>query len=451
MPTDYPDSSDQVMKLSNTVASVSFFLLFPGFLFYHQFVAMGLLPAFAAGLFGYVALGSLLVLLALLLCNTDHLKKVAGNRYALWVLTFLLYTTLWTLAHYLAVDADYISIASVQSLKTIVFWSSLFLLGLLLPLESRLLRRLFCISFAVILIYLIYFFVSSDNSMYNAQRIYGQTADVSTYQGFARSVLFTLLLLLAVFTSLRARAVLILGGVFVLFMLMSRSDFYAFLTLSAVLCLIFGIKQPRYFLLLLLVCMEVLLLAAPDIAPRIEVVLETRAPEKTEAQPTMDRLPDKAGSAQTDAPPRLSRQFEVLDFSSSKSWAGRVALQNKAIRQIRENPLAGKFGGHVITVDNEMFAKGHAGTYAHNALSAWVSYGLVGFLIYVLLSLVGFLVAARQVILKQQYAPLWTFAFMLNFICLLLIIVSKPVFWPLPALGWGVLVQSLVNPADIRA
>ncbi len=490
MLADCPNSSDRGLKLSRTVAGVSFFLLFPGYLFYHQSVAMGLIPPFAAGLFGYVSLGALLALLALLPWNTGWLKKITGNRYVLWVLAFLFYTTAWTLAHYLILDGDHVSIAAVQSLETVIFWSSLFLIGLLLPIESGLLRWSLCISFAFILVCLLYFYVNTDANMYNARRLYGNTTDVSTYQGFARSVLFTLLVLLAVFSSLRARAVLMLSGVFVLFMLISRSDFYAFLALSTVLCIIYGIKQPGYFLLLLVVCLEVLLLAAPDIKPRIEVFLETRTTEQAEPAPAADRLPgaddttqasgkpaqaataagidkppatEQAGPAGDNSspalqttpapgaaapPPRLSRQFEVLDIFSSKSWKGRLALQDKALEQIAENPLLGKFGGHVLTENTGKFAKGHAGRYAHNALSAWVSYGLAGFLLYLALALYGCLVSARHVILKQVDELLWMFAFTLNFVCLMLIIVSKPVFWPLPALGWGVLAQALVSQTN---
>ena len=52
--------------------------------------------------------------------------------------------------------------------------------------------------------------------------------------------------------------------------------------------------------------------------------------------------------------------------------------------------------------------------------------------------------SARHVILKRVDEPLWMFAFTLNLVCLLLVIVSKPVFWPLPALGWGILAQALI-------
>lgn len=468
MLTDSLQTSTRGLKLSQTVAGVSFFLLFPGYLFYHQFVAMGLIPPFAAGLFGYVSLGALLGLLALLPWNAGRLRTIVGNRYAQWVLAFLFYTSVWTIAHYLVLDGDHISIAAVQSLETITFWSALFLIGLFLPIESRVLRWSLGISFAIILVYLLYFYVNTDTNAYNAQRLYGNTADVSTYQGFARSVLFTLLLLLAVFNSFRARAVFMLGGVFILFMLVSRSDFYAFLALSTVLCIIYGIKQPRYLLLLLVVCMEVLLLAVPDIAPRVEVFLESRAPETAEPAPHADRLPGDDDSTQATgkpappaghagarpapdtakALPRLNRQWEVLNIPSSKSWRSRLALQEKALRQIAENPLLGRFGGHVLTEDTGKFEKGHAGRYAHNALSAWVSYGLAGFLLYLALTVYGCLVSVREVILKQQDIPLWTFAFTLNFVCLLLIIVSKPVFWPLPALGWGLTAIALIESSS---
>ena len=472
MLTDYLHITDQNKKISKTVAIFSFFLLFPGFLFYHQFLAMELIPRFAAGFFGYVSLGALLAFLVLLPWDKDWLNKITGSRYVLWVLVLLFYTTTWTIAHYLFLSGDYITKASVQSLETVIFWSCLFLIGLLLPLESKFLRWSFLICFVVILLFLLYFSVSTDANSYYARRIYGQTTAISSYQGFARSVLLTLLLLLAVFNSFRARACFVLGGVFVLFMLSSRSEFYSFLAVCGALCVISGFRQPKYFLLLLLIFLEVITLAAPDIRPRVEVYLErlsqdnaveTSAVDKPNAADNMaqEPVPENPVSADTAAraplsevpaatdkatpPGRLNRQFEVLKISSSKSWERRLALQRKAVRQISENPLMGNFGGHVLKQDSGKYAKGHTGRYAHNALSAWVTYGLAGFILYFSLTLTGFLVPAQQVILKRQNAPPWMFAFMVNFVCLLLIIVSKSVYWPLPALGWGVTAKALVD------
>ena len=494
MLTDYPNIPDRGPELSpQSIAIISFFLLFPGYFFYHQSMAMGLIQPFAAGLFGYVSLGALMAFLALLPWNPDWLKKAIRNRYILWVLAFIIYASVWTFAHYLMLSGDYITKASLQSLETVIFWGCLFLIGLILPLESKTLRWSFFISFIAIFGFLLYFFISTGNHGYNARRLYNNDmADLSTYQGFARSVMFSLLLLIAVFNSFRARAFYILGGVFTLYLLISRSDFYAFIALSVVFCIISGIKQPRYFVLLLLLSLQILLLAMPDIVPRVELFsdlgdkIEKRLDDMPDielpvglfskdsvaekADPAVDSfnaatqalppdnssLPDKAapapgpgqagtGSApdKTAAAPRLSRQFEVLDFYASSSWADRLYLQGIALEHIAENPLMGKFGGHVLQQETDNRPIGHVGRYAHNVLSAWVGYGLIGFLIYVSLTLLSLLVATGQFVLKRQDTPLWTFAFMLNFVCLLMIIVSKPVYWPLPALGWGVLAQAL--------
>ena len=475
MLTGFPQISGTGLKSSQVIALISFFLLFPGFLFYHQFLAMGLITPFAAGFFGYVSLGTLLAFLILLPWNTNWIREIISVRYLQWVLVFLIYTSVWTIAHYLLLDEEHIKIASRQSLETIIFWTCLFLIGVLLPLESKLLHWLFLLSFIVIFVFLLYFFLNTDANSYYARRIYGNMANLSTYQGFARSVLITLLLLLAVFNSFRTKAFFILGGTFVLFMLISRSDFYAFLAVSAALCVIYGIKQPKYFLLLLLVSLEVILLAAPDITPRIKVFLESRTADIVVSAPPVDTLPVDDGNLQTPAHtesssadetasnqtigrtstqpaeteattiPRVSRQFEVLDISSSKSWTGRLALQKIALGQIAETPVLGKFGGHVLTEDTGQFTTGYAGRYAHNALSAWVTYGLVGFLLYVSLTLYGFLASARQIILKRRNTLHWMFAFMLNFVCLLLIIASKSVYWPLPALAWGIVINALIH------
>ena len=462
MLTGYLQAPDRALKISQTVAGISFFLLFPGFLFYHQFLAMGLIPPFAKGLFGYVSLGTAMILFALLPWNTDWLKNIIVNRYAQWTVVFVVFTSVWTLIHYLAIDHDYITKASLQSLETVILWSCLFLIGSMLPLESKSLRWSYSISFTIILFFLLYIFVSIDTGGYYAKRSYGKSADVSTYQGFARSALVILLFMMAIFNSFRSRTLFMLGGVFILYMLISRSDFYAFLALSLVLCVLSGIKQPKYFLLLAVIFLEVAVLAAPDIMPRIGVFLENRFTERVVEEPTtfspgsettLDPLDETTKSAEEIVPdtgqaklqsspdkaadlPHLSRQFEVFDLSSSKSWRGRQSLQKIAIEQISENPLVGKFGGHVLADST--------GSYAHNALSAWVNYGLPGFLIYVSLTLVGLLISARYVFLKQQDAALWTFAFIVNFVCLLLIFTSKSVFWPMPALGWGLVAKALV-------
>jgi hypothetical protein len=84
---------------------------------------------------------------------------------------------------------------------------------------------------------------------------------------------------------------------------------------------------------------------------------------------------------------------------------------------------------------------GGKGKYAHNALSAWVSFGLLGFIAYVGVT-VAALFKAAAALLRRHPDPLWKFAFYVNMSSTVLIVAAKPVFWPMVALGWGLTVNA---------
>ena len=410
---DYPPNSDSGSASANLlskIAAISFFLLFPGFLIYHQLLAMELLQPFIRGLFGPVSLASLLAFLVLLPWNWDWLRSCVKERYVWYVLVFLLYTLVWTVAHYLLLAEENIQLATSQSLQTIVFWACLFLTGLLLPLESKALKWMFFLSFLLALLFLLYFSISTGQLTFRANWFYVQwEGDVATHQGYSRSALVILLFLLAVFTGIKARIALIFSGAFVLFMLASRADFSVFLVVCLALSVILGIKKPLYFLVapIFFLVLAGMFLVAANIDDRKTMIL-------------------------------LTRQLEIFNLFENTSWTNRMELQKNALEQIAAHPLTGQFGGHVT-------AAGHVGKYAHNALSAWVSYGFFGFFIYLGLSVVALWVSARHFVLKRQESPVWIFAFLLNLLCLLLVLAARSVYWPLPALGWGLAAQGLIN------
>ena len=410
---DYPPNSDSGSASANLlskIAAISFFLLFPGFLIYHQLLAMELLQPFIRGLFGPVSLASLLAFLVLLPWNRGRLGSCVKERYILYVLVFLLYTIVWTVAHYLLLAEENIQLATSQSLQTIIFWACLFLTGLLLPLESKALKWMFFLSFLLALLFLLHFSISTGQLTFRANWFYVQWGgDVATHQGYSRSALVILLFLLAVFTGIKARIALIFSGAFVLFMLASRADFSMFLVVCLALSVILGIKKPLYLL----------------VAPIFFLVLAGMFLVATNIEDRMTMI-------------RLTRQLEIFNLFEATSWTNRMELQKNALEQIAAHPLTGQFGGHVT-------AAGHVGKYAHNALSAWVSYGFFGFFIYLGLSVVALWVSARRFVLERQEAPVWIFAFLLNLLCLLLVMAARSVYWPLPALGWGLAAQGLIN------
>lgn len=410
---DYPPNSDNgsaSMNVLSKIAALSFFLLFPGFLIYHQLLAMELLQPFIRGLYGPVSLASLLAFLVLLPWHWDLLRPWVKERYVLCVLVFLLYTLIWTVAHYLSMAGENVQLATPQSLQTIVFWACLFLTGLLLPLESKALKRMFFVVFLLTLLFLLYFSISTGKLTFRANWFYGQWEnDVATHQGYSRSALVILLFLLAVCTGIKTRICLILSGAFVLFMLASRADFSAFLVVCLALSVIFGIKKPLYFLVapIFFLVLSGMFLVAANIDDRMTMI-------------------------------RLTRQLEIFNLFEAASWVNRLKLQEIALEQIAAHPLTGQFGGHIT-------AAGHVGKYAHNALSAWVSYGFFGFFMYLGLIVTAFWVSVRRFVLKRQDAPVWIFAFLLNFLCLFLVMAARSVYWPLPALGWGLVAQGLIN------
>ncbi|QHC50212.1 hypothetical protein EKK97_12285 [Billgrantia tianxiuensis] len=133
-----------------------------------------------------------------------------------------------------------------------------------------------------------------------------------------------------------------------------------------------------------------------------------------------------------------SRQLQILDLSGTSSWLARQNLGQRAVEQILENPLLGRFGGHISSAEV-------TGGYAHSMLSAWVNYGLLGFVLYLGLTVSAFFGAAYRMLVVGDRAAGWVFAFSINFVCLLLIVLAKPVFWPLPALGWGAYANALAT------
>lgn len=388
--------------LTTRVSAMGIFVLFPGFILYHTLVAMGLIPALLGGLFGVVSVLLFVVYCALLPSQAYGLFATTRG-YAAITLAFFAYVLLWATAHYGLVGGDLMRAALVQTIETLVLWLVLFVMGFRVPLASPRLARAFWVAFALIAAYLLFHVATTGQWMFFARRMVEAEASdsVSTYQGYARSALVLLVLLVAVSERAVVRAGLIVLGAFVMFVLGARSELYAFLALSAVLLMLWAGLSVKYMLTLIAVAAALIVLVATQ-------------------------FESLAGS----------RQLQVFDLSANSSWLARQNLGQRAVDQILASPLLGRFGGHIASADM-------TGGYAHSMLSAWVNYGLLGFVLYVGLTASAFLGAAYRMLVVDDRATWWVFAFSLNFVCLLLLVLAKPVFWPLPALGWGAFANAL--------
>lgn len=128
-----------------------------------------------------------------------------------------------------------------------------------------------------------------------------------------------------------------------------------------------------------------------------------------------------------------SRASELLELSSSSSWNSRSDLSVEALNIIKSNPIFGKFDYY-----------SDQGGYAHNILSAWTSFGIIGFTLYSFLLLFFF---SKSIFgfynCNSHGRQFWYIAVALNLICLIQAFFASPIFSALPALGWGFVVNAI--------
>jgi hypothetical protein len=314
-------------------------------------------------------------------------------RWSLFTLMLLVYASSVAGANYaLGGRIQASAAAAVQTGETLVLLAGLFLAGMAAPWNDRRLAKLFWIL-ALTSLGLLGWSFARDAGLGFGSPLH---ESASTYQGLARSLMVCFLYALAAAKGRLSQVGAVVLGLAGLFLLGARSEFVGFGVGAAGLTLALRTGLVR----------------------RSATVLAVAA--------GMLALIQFAG--QNEAATAFSRVAELLDVSESTSWQRRQYLTDLALHQIRDAPIFGAYGAHQA-------GDGTAG-YAHNYLSAYVSFGLAGFLGFTFL-LVATVFTAWQ---RLRHAPQnvrWRFSFALGVACLLLAAASKSIYWTLPALTWG--------------
>jgi hypothetical protein len=129
-----------------------------------------------------------------------------------------------------------------------------------------------------------------------------------------------------------------------------------------------------------------------------------------------------------------TRAAEILDLASSASWQERNLATFRALEIIGERPWMGNFGYHFSD---------DAG-YAHNLLSAWTQYGLAGFVFFVLMMFVAFLLSLAGYFGRRGNEAAWLLALYFNFIAVVLAVAFEPIMSSVfPALAWGFTLRAI--------
>jgi len=315
--------------------------------------------------------------------------------YTIAVIGFLLFVLIWTSVYLFLDDKAYIQRAAIQSYQTVVLWGALFFCGRFIPEDMRLLRKLFLMFVLIVFVSVLIYVAVTGRVFFVARRYFDTEGGIASYQGFARSMMITAFLVLPVF--LRRHVLLILFSImviFLLFVLSARSEFIGFVVGLSIILFAMSVKDARY--------LGIIIIGIISFTISLFLLYEYGV---------------------------SSRILELINIESSSSWQARQIVFDRALMHIHDSPIIGYFGGHAIT--------GGTASYAHNVFSAYVNYGLLGFIWYLMLSIIPIIVSLRRVMLRIGPLEEWSVVLGLAVANLLLILAAKSVFWPVPALVWG--------------
>lgn len=354
------------------VAIFAFFLLFPGFFFYHSLLGLGVMGAVLGGFF---APASLLVVLPLVYMYLMRIRR-EPSRLTKPDIAFGVF-----LAYFFAVVAANAALGArmvhvVHHILGILFLLNVFLIYKAIDFSGRQFRRIGLLS--LLAMSGIVFSFSIDGVFYlGALGIAKDAESLATYQGFSRSYLFTFVPIIAYTRSPWLRMLLYCIGAPTLFFNTARSEFIALLFLIPIVEFYHSRNK----------------LAVAFVFAALVVTVSIYL------QDIIALLPH-------------NRILELLDLSQSTSASKRHHLTVYAIQTINNHPFLGDFGSYP------------PGLYAHNVLSAWVDLGFVGFAyLMVMITAPAIVMFIREYFSSRNYSQ-FLLPFSLASITVLLLLTS---------------------------
>jgi hypothetical protein len=311
-------------------SQVTHVLLYPGFFFYQTLLGIGAIGAYLGGYFTLVAL-LLLAPLAVSFMGAIRRNKNYVSDFDWWSLLFVIYYFAILAINFVAGADKMIVERYVQSM---IFCFETYVIFRMIDLENKRFIMITAASLAgmsaITYYYSVggFFFLQALGEAKNPD-------DLATYQGFARSYVYTYLVLISVVRSMVVRYVLYGIATCALFLNGARSEFSAILFLIPLIELYYA-KHKFY-------AVATLVFLIGFVASSIDQIT--------------DMLPE-------------NRILQLLDMSHSTSGAARQHLTRNALQTISEHPIFGDFAS---------YPDGH---YAHNVLCAWVDFGLLGIVFF---------------------------------------------------------------------
>jgi hypothetical protein len=394
-----------IRSVSSAVATAGFIALFPGYAVYHFLLATGLMPPIFGGLIGNasILLAAYGIFLSFWLLRVENWGGLNGSR--LFVLAWCYYAVWGAMGALTVLGESYGFFAVREVIAMLVYWLTMFFVGSFFRLDGWLSKAAFT-TFTIAVLVCLVSAVFIYGSLLGPLLAFSPPADAevesSTYQGAGRSIVITSVVAAAYVSGQWRQLGILALAVVALLSLGSRTYLVASAAVFAFWVCVAAVRHKQHVALGLFVAFAVAL----GYSIR-ELFLETRA-------------------------------RELLDLTGSASWQERLGVQGEAIQAIVSNPLLGDFAYHIREMG--------PGGYAHNALSAWPEYGLIGFVLYLALIAYFGITALRHAFSKE---PRWQAAVGLNVVTSL-VILAEPVYSLVPALGWGFTVNALLHERRMR-
>jgi hypothetical protein len=320
-----PDRSSEAVK-GKFAVHAAFLLLFPGFFFYQTLLGLGAIGAVLGGYFSIVAVPMTVPLVWFFIDaakrNDNYLVKLD-----FYFFLFVLYYSIVIAANF-AGGADR---AIVQRYAlSMTFCLNIYIIFRMMDLNDRAFVAAVAFSLIAMSVITIYFSIGGFFYLRNLDEATNPDS-LASYQGFARSYIYTFLILISVVRFIGFRLLLYGLAIVSLFLNGARSEFSGVLFLIPII----ELHHARHKLYSIGVVFLLLIWFAAN------------------AEVIVNMLPD-------------NRILQLFDVSHSSSGVAREQLSSDAWHTITENPIFGDFGSYAD------------GYYAHNILCAWVDFGVFG-------------------------------------------------------------------------
>ena len=418
--------------LAQTLPQLLFLALFPGFFFYHLLAAAGVIPLLIGP--GWSALNAAAAV------SLGWVVIAQRERGPILLAVVALVAVILAYAIWYRLSGDAYQSSPVMfgaSIKLIIGIAGMFALGYAFQDTKNLGKYL--VTLLAIMAAVVALLQHPETNIFIAIDRWVAPEGTAGYQWFAQSVAVTAIFALALSKNWKQQAIVLGCAVPSLLALSSRSELAGFVGAS-VLWAILNLtrknwRAPVYGACAAVVGTAVLFsmsVVLPDhdlkgAAERIELTRKYYESRKMRAP--VDAMQESAAT----------RHAELIAVETSPSFKERLRTWRECIEQIKASPLLGDYGG-------QLRKRWVFGDYAHNILEAWRAYGLVAFLLFTALTIVVSYSSTRAVFMSRYSSdPMWMLAFLVAAYTTALLLLTKSIYWPLPALAWGLVARRLTG------